>query len=94
MASADSKEYLANGGYFQKGTEANLCEADLEKEVQDLPLSRQVPRQAGFHMMVNYLLMTFPQMVSRRKDIPARKTSYLLQSKIKIKTFKYGKGVS
>jgi hypothetical protein len=33
MVSLDSKEYLVNGGYLQKGTKINLCEAELGKEV-------------------------------------------------------------
>ncbi|RFU28649.1 hypothetical protein B7463_g7676, partial [Scytalidium lignicola] len=40
MTSVDSKSYLANGGYLQKGTEVNLRETDLQKDVQDLLPSR------------------------------------------------------
>jgi hypothetical protein len=45
MTSADSKAYLANGGYLQKGANVNICEAGLQKEVQDLLPSRSVERK-------------------------------------------------
>jgi hypothetical protein len=64
MASADSKMYLINGGYLQKGTKSNLREADLEKDVQDL-----LPARYGVHNLNSYiylkLLIHISQMVSR-----------------------------
>lgn len=40
MTSVDSKTYLADGGYLQKGADKNLGEDDLKKEVQDMLPSR------------------------------------------------------
>ena len=40
MASVDTKEYLSNGGYLQKGVNGNLGEADLGNKVHDLLPSR------------------------------------------------------
>jgi hypothetical protein len=40
MSLVDSRTYLANGGYIQKGVEVNVLESDLGNEVQDLLPSR------------------------------------------------------
>ncbi|KAG4439938.1 hypothetical protein IFR05_004564 [Cadophora sp. M221] len=40
MTDIDSKTYLANGGYLQKGVKVNILEQDLGNEVQDLLPSR------------------------------------------------------
>lgn len=40
MSSIDSDEYLANGGYLQKGSKRNLREENLGKDIQDLLPSR------------------------------------------------------
>jgi len=40
MASIDTKKYLADGGYLQKGANGNLGEADLGNEAHDLLPSR------------------------------------------------------
>lgn len=32
MTTVDSKSFLAQGGYLQKGTTVNVCEVDLQKE--------------------------------------------------------------
>jgi hypothetical protein len=55
MASVDSNDYLANGGYLQKGRKVNLCEADLGKEVQDLLPSRYSNTQ----MELTVMFLTF-----------------------------------
>ena len=36
MTSADSKSFLSNGGYLQKGIEVNVSQSGLENKVQDL----------------------------------------------------------
>lgn len=40
MTTVDSKSYLANGGYLQKGAEKNVRPEDLGKKVLDLLPSR------------------------------------------------------
>jgi hypothetical protein len=40
MTTVDSKSYLANGGYLQKGAEKNVHPEDLGKKVLDLLPSR------------------------------------------------------
>lgn len=40
MAAVDSKSFLTNGGYLQKGREVNIREVDIEKTVSDLLPSR------------------------------------------------------
>jgi hypothetical protein len=65
MTSADSKEYLVNGGYLQKGANFNICEADLQKEVQDLLPSRSVERKRSAILYKTVELILELQMVSR-----------------------------
>jgi hypothetical protein len=65
MSQVDSRKYLANGGYIQKGAEANVYEADLSNEVQDLLPSRwyrddkifQLERRAIFSRVISFLLI-------------------------------------
>ena len=60
MSLVDSRTYLADGGYIQKGAEVNLYESDLSNEVQDLLPSRwyrdenifQLERHAIFSKVV------------------------------------------
>ena len=40
MSQVDSRTYLADGGYIQKGAEVNVYESDLSNEVKDLLPSR------------------------------------------------------
>jgi hypothetical protein len=40
MSLVDSRTYLANGGWIQKGAEVSVTEADLGNEVQDMLPSR------------------------------------------------------
>ena len=46
MASIDSKSFLSDGGYLQKGIEVNFSESDLENNVQDL-----LPGRLGFTVL-------------------------------------------
>jgi hypothetical protein len=42
MTTVDSKSFLIDGGYLQKGPEINVREVDLQKKVSDLLPSRSV----------------------------------------------------
>jgi hypothetical protein len=82
MTSADSKTYLANGGYLQKGENVNICEAGLQKDVQDLLPSRSVERKRPSALYKAVELILELQMVSRRKDFSVGKACYIFSSRL------------
>ena len=47
MAFIDSRSFLSDGGYLQKGVEVNLSESDLENKVHDL-----LPGRLGFTVLI------------------------------------------
>lgn len=73
MTAVDSRTYLEDGGYLQKGRKVNLREVDLEKKVSDLLPSRYYPAVEETKHENNII-----QMVSGREDISVGKTIIIL----------------
>jgi hypothetical protein len=79
MTPADSKTYLAHGGYLQKGTNVNIYEAGLQKEVQDLLPSRSIERKRSSILYKTVELILELTMVSRRKDFSVERRAVFSQ---------------